>query len=161
MTQSQRSGTLTPIAPQRNQQSALLKSAAVDESADTRKLVKGNTLNQIFSDEKYIFSVSSTLERLYRYRYDPRTNEVIEIRTCKRVKSGDPQMMNLRKMRHVPCKGAQMPFCGVLYDIYILLINGRYVYGYMLYARNRYEYGREAASERIYYVLEKKEAEGR
>ena len=44
-------------------------------------------------------------------------------------------MMNLRKMRHVPCKGAQMPFCGVLYDIYILLINGRYVYGYMLYAR--------------------------
>lgn len=70
-------------------------------------------------------------------------------------------MMNLRKMRHVPCKGTQMPFCGVLYDIYILVINGHYTYGYMLYARTRYEYGREATSERMYYVLEKKEAEGR
>lgn len=160
MTQSRRTGTQTPITPQRSQQSSLLKSAAVDESTDTRKLVKGNTLNQIFSDEKYIFSVSSTLERLYRYRYDPRTNEVIEIRIYKRVRAGDPDVMNLGNLRHSLRNGTRKPFGGARYDVYALILNNR-ICGYMLYARTTYGSGRGVSSERMYYAFERKEEKGK
>lgn len=143
--------------PQRNPQSSLIKSAPVDENADIRKLVKGNTLHQILSDSKYIFSVSSTLEKLYRYEFDPLTNEVTEIRIYDRVKHGDPKMMDLRKLRHVRSVGAQTPFRGAIYDVYQLISIDHSRRGYMLNARINYDYGRNAISERMYYIFEKKE----
>ncbi len=138
----------------------MIKSAPVNEKTDARKLVKGNTLHQILSNSQYIFSVSSTLEKLYRYRFDPLTNEVVEILVFKRVRNGDPEIVNLRNISPKQRKGTLTPFGGKLYDVYGLS-SGGYIRGYMLYARTTYSYGQEAVSERMYYSFEKYEKKGR
>ena len=76
------------------------------------------------------------------------TNNVTEVRIYKRVQNGDPQMINLCQMRHIPKKGVLTPFDGTLYHVYSLVSNN-YIYGYML------SYGQKTISERMYYAFEK------
>lgn len=158
--QSRRLGNPTPITPQKSPQSSLTKSAPINGSTDERKLAKGNTLHQIFSNPKYIFSVSSTLEKLYRYRFDPLTSEVVEILVFKRVRNGESEMVSLRSINPKARKGTPTPFNGMLYDVYGLISNG-YIRGYMLYARTAYGYEQKAVSERMYYAFKKCEKKGR
>lgn len=133
-----------------------MKSAPVDGDTDARKLEKGNTLHQIFSNSQYIFSVSSALEKLYRYKFDPLTNEVVEILVFKRVRNGDPGMRNLRSKSSRMRQLAPTPCCSTPYDVYKIVSDG-YLRGYMLYARTTYGYGQATASEKIYFAYEKKE----
>ena len=138
----------------------MVKSASVDRRTDTLRLVKGNTLHQIFQTEQLIFSVSSTLEKLYRYKFDPLSNEVVEILVCKRVRNGDPEMLYLRNKNPKREKGTPTPFSDTLYDVYRLISDG-YIRGYMLDVRTTYGYGLVTASERTYFAFEKYEKKGR
>lgn len=71
------------------QKKNVFKSAAIEESAGVSQQIEGETLYQIFETKEYIFKLLSTLEEMYRYRFDPDTNEVIEKAVFKRVKKGD------------------------------------------------------------------------
>lgn len=123
-------------------------------------MVKGNTLHQIFSNDQFIFSVSSTLEKLYRYRYDLITNEVVEILVFKRVKKGDPEMTSLQKIRPMRRLGTATPFGQTRYDVYALPSN-KHIYGYILYARTTYSPNQTPSSERMYFAFEKQEKKER
>lgn len=128
----------------------------MDEDTDARKLVKGNMLHQIFSNTQFIFSVTSTFEKLYRYRFDLHTNEVVEIYVYKRVRKGDPEIQNLRDKKHKKICGMPTSFRSTWYDVYGLIAK-RYNYGYLLYARTTYGCGQMAESERMYFAFEKSE----
>lgn len=160
ITQSRRKGNDNPASPQVNQRGNLVKSAPVDRSTDVLPLVKGNTLHQIFQTEQFIFNVSSTFEKLYRYTFDPITNEVIEIVVFKRVRNGDPELGQLRIISPKRRFGTPTSFCDKTYDVYALISHGC-VQGYMLFARAFYGYYQTVESERMYFAFEKYEKKGR
>lgn len=160
MMQSRRPGNEIPVTPQRSPQGNLIKSAHVDGNTDAQKLAKGGALYQIFSYSTYIFKVSSTFEKLYRYGFDPLTNEVVEILVFKRVRDGDPEMLNLRNKNPKRRQGTSTLFCNTRYDVYGLSSDG-YLRGYMLYARTTYGSRQTTASEKMYFVYEKSEKKRR
>ena len=137
-----------------------MKSVPVNGDTSTRKLEKGNTLHQIFSDSKYIFSVSSTLEKLYRYKFDPLTNEVVETLVFKRVRNGDPEMLFLRSKSPRMIQGSSIPFCSTLYDVCKIVSDG-HLHGYKLRPRTTFGYGQAAAPDDIYFAFEKYEKKER
>lgn len=122
---------------------------------DAHKLVKGNTLHQVYTYGNYLFSISSTLEKLYRYKFDPTKNEVTEILVFKRVRTGELEMKDLSASTPVNRAGTSTPFHNKRYDVYPLF-NNKVFRGYMLYARTTYGYGRSTSSERMYFIVEKK-----
>ncbi|MGN8754854.1 hypothetical protein [Blautia sp. HCP3S3_C4] len=132
----------------------------MDRKTDALSLVKGNTLHQIFQTEQFIFNVSSTLEKLYRYRFDPVTNEVIEIVVFKRVRNGDPELGRLRLLSPKRRLGTPTAFCDKTYDVYALISQG-YLRGYMLYSRAFYGDYQTVETERLYFAFEKYEKKGR
>lgn len=132
----------------------------MDENTNTRKLVKGNTLHQIYAYGNFLFSVSSTLEKLYRYKFDPSTNEVVEIVVFKRVRAGEHEMKTLSGLTPANRSGSATPFENKRYDVYPLIYN-KLTRGYMLFARMTYGYGQATASERMYFAFEKYEKKGR
>lgn len=119
-------GSNSSVSPQRNQKNKIFKYDAVVGGAGISRLVEENILSQILDSEPYIFMVSSTLERIYRKRYIPGANEVIESIAFKRVRKGDSAFEQLRykgiarKRRH----GNVTPFEGVEYHVYILVSEG-------------------------------------
>ena len=161
MTQSRRTGNDNPVSPQVNQRGNLVKSVPTGRSTEALPLVKGNTLHQVFQTEQFIFKVSSTLEKLYRYRFDPVTNEVIEIVFCKRVRNGDSEYGRLRLLLPKRRRGNSTAFCDKTYDVYSLSQGG--IRGYILYPRAFYgDYQTvEIEREKLYFPVEKCEKKGR
>ena len=123
-----------------------------EKSTNDRKLVVGNSVHQIFSDTQYVFKVSSTLRKLYRYKYDSVTGEVNEISIFKRVRRSEFQTTGLKSQKR---KGHYQSFGNVIYEIYDiynrLTLTKR---GYMLSARC--ELYNETTPEKLFYVKEKR-----
>ena len=132
----------------------------MDRKTDTLPLVKGNTLHQILQTKQFIFNVSSTLEKLYLYRFDPITNEVIGIVVFKRVRNGDPEFGRLRLLSQKRMHGIPTAFCDKTYDVYTLISKGR-LGGCMLYSRALYGDYQTVETERLCFALEKYEKKGR
>lgn len=122
--------------------------------------MKGNTLHQIFQTEQFIFNVSSTLEKLYRYRFDPVANEVIEIVVLKRVRNDDPELGQIRRLPPKRRLGTPTAFGDKTYDVYALISQGC-LRGYMLYPRAFYGRRQTGETERLYFAFEKYEKKGR
>lgn len=132
----------------------------MDRKTDGSLLVKGNELHRILKNEKFIFKVSSTLEKLYRYRIDPDTKKVIEIVVFKRVRNVVPEFERLRCLSPKRMPGTPTAFCGKTYDIYALISKG-YLSGYMLYSKAIYGDYQTAETERLYFAFEKYEKKER
>lgn len=146
----------SPTVLQKNLRESLIKNAFVNEKTDDRRREKGNTRYQIFSNDKFIFSVSSTFEKLYRYRVDTFNNEVVEIVVFKRTRIDEFQMMFLQSMIHVKNYGVAMPFNNTQYDVYALKFN-QHLRGYVLYPREIHGIKRTISSEKMYYLFEEYE----
>lgn len=161
MTQSRRTGNDNPVSPQVNQRGNLVKSVPTGRRTEALPLVKGNTLHQVFQTEQFIFKVSSTLEKLYRYRFDPVTNEVIENVVFKRVRKGDSEYGRLRLLSTKRMSGNSAAFCNKTYDVYELISqkSGR---GYMLCSRAFSGDYQKVKCNGLYFVFEtyKKKKEG-
>lgn len=125
----------------------------MDGNQDASKLVKGNTRHQIFSNSKFIFKISSTLEKLYRYEVDPTTNDVVKIRVYRRVSNGDSAMMNLQNTNLKKISGTATPYKGTRYKVY----SNKHFGGYILLARSVSGFDRISSSEIMYYQFEKYE----
>lgn len=157
MTQSRKTGNPTPITPQRNAQSKLIKSAPTNKTSGVQMLSKGNTLNQIFSNSRYIFKVSSTLERLYRYRFDPLTNEVVEILVFKQVRNEDSKLSFFSSYMPQDSPGISTPFQNTEYQVFPLF-EGKKFHGYMISPKEKYGYNQAA---KLYFKFEKIEKKER
>lgn len=114
-------------------------------------------MHQIFSDSRYIFKVSSTLGKLYRYRFNPDLGEIDEIAVFKRVRQGEREMVGLKQIGYKRKTGTATLFEGNRYDVYVLQ-SDKYFRGYMLYARNCCE--GSSTPKRIYFAYEKREKKG-
>lgn len=123
-------------------------------------LIKGSTRYQIFETEPFIFKVSSTLEKLYRYKFDPVTNEVIEITVFKYVRNSDPEYAQLRQLQQKIRFGNPTVFRNKIYGVYTLT-SQKYVRGYMLYPRTVHGNDQTVESQRLYFTFEKYEKKGR
>lgn len=97
---------------------------------------------------------------MYRYKFDPDTNEVIKIVVFKRVRNGDPELGRLRGLSSKRMRGSKTAFCDKTYDVYELISN-RYLRGYMLYSRAFYGDYQTVETERLYFAFEKYEKKGR
>ena len=95
-------------------------------------------------------------KKLYRYRFDPVTSEVIEIAVFKRIRNADTEYEQLRRLSPRRMVGTSTTFCGKTYDVY-----GLYHRGYMFYARASYGDDQTAETERLYFAFEKYEKKGR
>lgn len=111
-------------------------------NAGKRKSEKGNTLYQIYSYDNFLFKISSpSFKKLYRYEFDPTTNEVVETLVFKRVgaRNDAPKM-----------KGTSTQSANTRYKVYPL-ISAKKPRGYMLYIRD----AQTKASELMYFDFEK------
>lgn len=117
--------------------------------SDNPALPQESTLHQIFQYEPFIFEVSSTFEKLYRYEYNPGTNEVIEIVVYKRVRNGNPELGWLQCLSPKRKRGIPTEFDGKIYDVYALISEG-YLRGYMLSS------GMFHGIDPMYFVFEKR-----
>lgn len=124
----------------------------MEENTDASKLVKGNTLHQILSTDLYIFCVSSTLKKLYRYKYNT-DSEVTETVVFKRVKNEDLKRYGLSSICPKKCSGTAKPFDSKQYDV-CKLISDKVPPGYMLRDRTTDK------CEKMYFVFEKYEKKG-
>lgn len=97
---------------------------------------------------------------MYRYKFDPATNEVIEIVVFKRVRAGNSEFGQLRLIAPKRQYGTPTSFCGKFYDVYALILQ-RHLRGYMLYSREVYGYYQVGEPERMYFAFEKCEKKGR
>ena len=129
-------------------------------TTDDPLLIKGNTRYQIFEAEPFIFKVSSTLEKLYRYKFDPATNEVIEIIVFKYVRNSAPEYSQLRQLQQKIRCGNPTVFRNKIYGVYTL-VSQKYVRGYMLYSRAVHGNDQIAESQKLYFAFEKYEKKGR
>lgn len=141
------------MTPQKSQHPPLIKSAPVDGNKDASKLVKGNTRHQIFSNSKFIFKISSTLEKLYRYEVDPTTNKVIKIVVFSRVKNGNYAMRNPRNIELNKIRGTAESYKGTRYYVCV----NKHFGGYILLARSVSGFDQISSSEIMYYQFEKYE----
>ncbi len=124
---------------------------------DASNLVKGNTLHQIFSNPKYIFKVSSTLEKLYIYEVDPTTNDVVKIRVYRRVSNEDSAMMNLQNTNLKKISGTATPYKGTRYKVY----SNKHFSGYIFLDRSVSRVIQTSSSEIICYKFEAFKNKGR
>lgn len=152
--QSRTTGDDNPTSPQVNQRGNLIKSVPTGRRTDALPLVKGNTLHQIFQTEQYIFKVSSTLEKLYRYRFDPVVNEVIESVVFKRIRNGDPEFGRLQHLSQRRMLGRQTAFFNKTYAV-CELISQKSIHGYILYSRTFYDNYQIIETEKLYFSFEK------
>ena len=97
-------------------------------------------LYQIFETDKYIFNVSSTLEKMYRYR-DSGTREVIGKATFRRVR-GD---IRIKKI-----KGNSTLYDGIKYNVFVWSSEGE-MKGYIL----SYKDDGTEKIKHLYFVREK------
>lgn len=125
----------------------------MDGNQDASKLVKGNTRHQIFSNSKFIFKISSTLEKLYRYEVDPTTNKVIKIVVFSRVKNGNYAMRNPRNIELNKIRGTAELYKGTRYYVCV----NKHFGGYILLARSVSGFDQKSSSEIMYYQFEKYE----
>lgn len=123
-------------------------------------LIKGSARYQIFETGPFIFKVSSALEKLYRYKFDPATNEVIEIIVFKYVRNSDPEYAQLRQLQQKIRFGNPTVFRNKIYGVY-KLASQKYVRGYMLYPRTVHGNDQTVESQRLYFTFEKYEKKGR
>lgn len=157
--QSRRAGNDNPVLPQVNHKNQLVRSASVDRKADALTLVKGNSLHQIFQTDKSIFNISSTFEKLYRYRFDPVTNDVVEIVVLKRVRPGDPVFGRLQNILPKKKSGTPTSYCNNTYEVYTLMYGGK-LHGYMVYSKPLYGNNHSVGAERLYFAIETYEKKG-
>lgn len=159
ITQSHRMAINTPTLAQVNQREHLVSGTAVNENTDALPLVRNN-LHQIFQTKQCIFKVSSTFEKLYRYKFDCATNEVIEIVVYKRVKADAPELKRFQYISTKKTPGKSTPFCDKTYSIFSLISQGN-LRGYMLCSKDIYDYYQLTEPHKIYFTYEKYEKKGR
>lgn len=142
--------------PQNDKMGNLVKSVPTARTEEVQKLVKGNAKHQIYSTDHYIFSITSSFETLYRYKYHgvKGANEVDEILAFKRVRPADPQMSALYAKKQTPKNGVPKAYLGVKYDLYSL--TDQYLRGYMLVPRKKHGIFTESSSDSIYFAFDKK-----
>ncbi len=141
--------TVVVSTPQSSQQKSLIKTAPAAQAADARERRTNNSSYQIFSDERYVFKISHTLETLYRYRYDSVTGEVNEKVVFKRVRHD--QLENALKNQWAIKMGIVILSGNIEYTLYQLLNRQ----GYVLCASNLYDIHDISIAEKIYYIFEK------
>lgn len=85
-------------------------------------LQHGISSYQIFSNNDYVFTLTTTYETLTSYEYSTngKENEVNVTKTYKRVPYDAPEILKLRKMNSVQYKGYRESFRGKRYDVYAL-----------------------------------------
>lgn len=127
-------------------------SATADRNTGASILVRGNTQHQIFETGRFIFNISSTLEKLYRRKFDPATNEVIENVVFKQVRSSDPEFKHLQGIIPKIKSGTSTPFNGKSYRVYEL-ISQKKVHGYKL--STTVSDGHQVKWKSMYFVFEK------
>mgnify|MGYP004471938205 CR=1 FL=1 len=137
-------------SPQIYQKKNVLKSAELEESAGVSQQIEGDTLYQIFETKEYIFKLLSTLEEMYRYRFDPNTNEVIERVVFKRVKKGDSVFAQLCCIKPKRKNGKATVHDEIEYKIYVLVSEGC-LKGYIL----SYKDAETEKIKHLYFVREK------
>ena len=96
---------------------------------------------------------------MYRYKFDPVTNEVIEIVVFRRVRNDDPELEQLQLLSEKRMPGTPTEFCNKTYDVYAL-ISKKHRRGYMLSPRLSYGDYQTVETERLYFAFEKYEKKG-
>lgn len=146
ITQSQKADNNGVSTPRYHKEKNLVVSAPTDVDKTTCKLDKGISIHQIFSTKKYIFKISSRMDKLYRKQFhrEPLTNEVEDTVVYKQVKYS-----SLREDEK-KLKGASLPYCEKKYDIYPLFTQEDKIRGYMLCPQGELH-------PRIYFEFEKRE----
>lgn len=148
-------GNNNPVLPHVKQSGNSAEYVSENTNEGSLSLIKGNTLHQIFSDAKYLFKVSSTLEKLYRYSYNTVTNTVTEVVVFKRVRKGNFAFNRLSKAIPHSKEGISKPLFNKIYDVELLL-EGKTPCGYRLSPRIVYGYNQFEPSERMYFAFEKR-----
>lgn len=115
-------------------------------------------MHQILTTDKYIFSITSSFDRLYRKQFHREriSNEVNQILVFKRVQPENFSRTSLYGTRAEKVYGNTTPYLDARYDVYTLGINNS-LRGYMITPkRGIYSY-QEDPRQRIYYEFERKE----
>ena len=87
---------------------------------------------QIFEDGRYVFKLLSTGEKLYRYEFDPKTGEVVEIAVFKRVQHNDRGWASLVRCPFARQRGNPTPFLGTSFSVYASSTSGKASQAYQL-----------------------------
>ena len=115
----------------------------------------------ILQNSRYKFKIISSQEKLYRYKINPDTGREVECAVFRQVRRGDCKRDSLDGLRPEEIPGTHIPFCGIHYDIYALLTVNQLIRGYEVYARSALDVSHKTFSEKILYILERKENIGR
>lgn len=119
-----------------------------NDNSSSPQINQKTDLYQIFETDKYIFTVSSTLEKMYCYR-DSGTREVIGKTTFRRVR-GDSVFEQFRDIRIKKIKGNSTLYDGIKYDVFVWSSEGE-MKGYIL----SYKDDGTKKIKHLYFVCEK------
>ena len=106
---------LNPV-PHPTQNTPLIKSGQSKPDQHAAKLVSGCALGVVLQCRESIFKISSSLEWLYRYRFNRRTGEVINTHVYRRIYLSDDTIHVVRHFTRL--SGDVKVFRGYVYHVF-------------------------------------------
>ncbi len=159
MTQSREIGSNIKHMPQNIPPIYLQKSAATTKAKEAPELIAGYTRYQMYSNDNYIYSVSSSFEWLYRVSYHREKDTYIkdgEI-VFRRISETDPRLRELRKIHPTRIEGHPERYKGKKYYLYTLRHVSPHVYVIAPASDIPLKSPLDDVSARMYFIFESKE----
>lgn len=119
-----------------------------NDNSSSPQINQKTDLYQIFETDKYIFKVSSTLEKMYLYRYDSGTNEVTEKVVFRQV-SSESVFKQFRDRHNKKIEGDSTIYNRIKYKVFVWSSEGA-MKGYIL----SYKDAATKKTEYLYFVRE-------